>query len=102
MYFGHLTGLGVFWSLQRFQGYFGHFRYFPGVFGRFRGLGLFWSIYRFWDIFGNFRGSGLFLVILKVLGVFGHFKGLGLFWSFFRFRVYFSHHIGFRGIFVIL
>ena len=43
MYFGHLIGLWVFWSLYRFQGCFGHFRYFLGVFGCFRGLELFWS-----------------------------------------------------------
>ena len=72
----------------------------------------FGSFIGFRVIFGNFRGFGLFLVILEVLGVSSHFKGLGLFWSFYRikgildiffitFRVYFYHHIGFRGIFVI-
>ena len=48
------------------------------------------------------RKKTFFFGVLKVEGYFGYFMGLRVFRSFFRFIVYFYHHIGFRGIFVIL
>jgi len=78
----------VFWSFKRFQGYFGHFKDFGGIWS-FRDFGAILIIFfRFRDYFGHFEVLGgilviffrimVFLVILEVTWVF---------WSFFRFHV---------------
>ena len=72
-YFRHFIDLRVFWSF---------FLGFRGILVIFQVLGVIWSFYSFWG------------------GYFGHFQVSGLFSSIFRLQRYFSHFLGYRGIYI--